>query len=142
MNHLARFFENLEVIWLSFFFQTAVAVMGVAAQLGDYFQGTMFFMTLVRNQTALEPNWPNAKAKEEKDGKVMPDEAFIYFCMVLCPRNAHESKKGCFLSKLSTSSSEQPKNQRPDGIYSPYCMLILLVFIWSVILLGVLDYPP
>ena len=44
-----RLVRDLEVIWLSFFFQTFVAAMGVAAQLGDYFQGTMFFMTLVRN---------------------------------------------------------------------------------------------
>ena len=35
-----------EVIWVAFFFQTSVALLGVAAQLGKHLQGTMLFMKL------------------------------------------------------------------------------------------------
>jgi hypothetical protein len=37
---------DCEVIWVSFFFQSSVSLLGVAAQLGKHLQGTMLFMKL------------------------------------------------------------------------------------------------
>ena len=59
---------------------------------------------------------------------------FIYLFLygsLSCPRTADESKKGLLflVQLLSTSNSEQPKNQWARGIYSPFCMFVLLVFI-------------
>jgi len=40
-------FRFRTVIWVSFFFQSSVSLLGVAAQLGKHLQGTMLFMTMM-----------------------------------------------------------------------------------------------
>ena len=68
---------------------------------------------------------------------------FIYFCMVRChvrEMRMNQRRDCCFLSNfcpLAIVSNQ--KINGPRGIYSPFCMFVLLVFIWSVIFLRVLD---
>ena len=76
-----RLVRDLEVIWLSFFFQTFVAAMGVAAQLGDHFQGTMFFMTLVRNFFTKPTKCAKLKERWKIMQKMRP--LFIYLFIYL-----------------------------------------------------------